>query len=106
MIRYFFEFEIACIMLDRYSIGNVENEHIVNTLSFLGKGCVSLMREYVGTRHTSSPLEWKDIDNEYCPAIKAELTKLKIFDMETCNIRVKMGSSGHYSMITVTADLH
>jgi len=105
--RYVVKFEIAYSLLVRYYITSIDNEHVADMLGLLGEGCVSLMKEYVGTRNTTSLHEHREIDNEYIPALKKEISKLGIFNMATCKIRSKTGSgSGHYSTIEIIVDLN
>lgn len=105
--RYVVKFEIAYNLIVRYYTVGVDNIHIESMLGLLGEGCVSLMKEYVGTKNTASHHDHRDIDNEYIPALKNELSKLGIFNIATCKIRATVGSgSGHYSTIKIIADLN
>lgn len=104
--RYVLKFEIAYSLLVRYYITSIDNEYVNDMLGLLGDGCVSLMKEYVGTRNTISRFNHREVDDEYIPALKKEISKLGIFNMATCKIRSKTGSgSGHYSTIGIIVDL-
>lgn len=104
--RYVVKFEIAYSLLVRYYITGIDNDHVTDMLGLLGEGCVSLMKEYVGTRNTTSHHNHREIDDEYIPAIKKEMSKIGIFNMATCKIRSRTGSgSGQYSTVGIIVDL-
>lgn len=104
--RFVVNFEIAYGMLIQYSARGIDHQVINSMLELLGEGCVSVMKEYIGTRNGVSPKEYRDIDNEYIPAIERELSKIGIFDMNTCRIHSNLGSgSGFYTTISITVDL-
>jgi len=105
--RFVVKFEIAYSLLVRYYTSTgIDNAQIECMLGLLGEGCVSLMKEYVGVRNTTSHHNHREVDDEYIPAIKKELTKVGIFNMATCKVRSRTGSgSGHYSTVGIVVDL-